>query len=158
MPDLNLRDLRVASETWRDGGTIPVDSTEDGDGRSPEVHWSGVPNGTVELALVLHDPDAPLVDGFTHWAVHGIDPGETGLATGQDPADIGAITDLNELGTAAYTGPAPPPGHGVHHYFLHLYALDEPVDSEAPLEPEALHERLRDHVLAQARLVATYAR
>jgi hypothetical protein len=31
-----------------------------------------VPNGTRAFAVVVHDPDAPLVDGFTSWVVRGI--------------------------------------------------------------------------------------
>ena len=159
VPDLNLGELDVACDSWPDGGSIPVEHTADGAGRPPVVRWTGVPAGAVELVLVMHDPDAPLVDGFTHWAVHGIDPNVGSIGEGNDASTAGGVVeDLNELGETGYAGPDPPPGHGVHHYFLHLYALDRPIGGDAPLSPAELHERMVGHVLEQARWTGTYGR
>ena len=33
-----------------------------GSNRSPHVRWSGVPDGTKSLALIMHDPDVPPVN------------------------------------------------------------------------------------------------
>ena len=154
MPDLNLGDLRIESPTFPAGGAIPDRCSSPGGDTAPALRWSGVPDGTVELALVVHDPDAPLVDGFTHWVVHGIDPGTTGVGEGGFPDDA-VVTGPNQTGDAAYMGPAPPPGHGPHHYFFHLYALDVPLGDE-PLSRDELQERIEGHVLAQARLVGTF--
>ena len=35
-------------------------------------------------------------------------------------------------------GPAPPRGHGVHHYHFRLYALDQPLEVEEKLDNKAL--------------------
>jgi Raf kinase inhibitor-like YbhB/YbcL family protein len=111
-----------------------------------------VPDGTKSFAVVVHDPDAPLVDGFTHWVAYGIGGDQTGLPEG----GAGATTGTNSFGNAGYGGPAPPPGHGTHHYYFWVYALDDDLDLEPGLDRRALLQRIEDHVIEQARLVGTY--
>ena len=53
-------------------------------------------------------------------------------------------------------GPAPPEGHGVHHYFFHLYALDQPLDDPRPQTRDELLDRIDGHIIEQARLVGTF--
>jgi Raf kinase inhibitor-like YbhB/YbcL family protein len=110
-----------------------------------------VPEGTKSFAIVVHDPDAPLVDGFTHWVAYGIPGDATSLDEGT------RVTEgQNSFGRAGYNGPAPPPGHGTHHYYFWLYALDDDLDLEPGLDRRALIDRIEDHVIEQARLVGTY--
>ena len=73
---------------------------------SPELAWSGVPEGTKAFAIVVHDPDAPLVDGFTHWVAYGIPGSASGLPEGGGDA----VQGINSMGEPGYMGPAPPPG------------------------------------------------
>jgi hypothetical protein len=65
--ELNVADLRISSSAFNGHGPIPKRHTGDDDDVSPALEWSGVSDGTKAFALVVHDPDAPLVDGFTHW-------------------------------------------------------------------------------------------
>lgn len=156
MVKLNLGELSIEPTSFRAGGEIPEGFSAEGGNRSPGLRWSSVPAGTVELALVMHDPDAPMTDGFTHWVVTGIDPATEGVEEGG--FDTGsAITGPNEVGEEAYMGPAPPPGHGPHHYFFHLFALDRSVGDE-PLSRPALLELIDDHIIEQARTVGTFER
>ena len=155
MPELNLGSLTIGSPSFQEGA-IPHRFTAAGDDVPPRLEWSGVPEGTAELVLVVHDPDAPLTDGFTHWVVHGIDPATTGVdEQGFDEGSV--VVGPNETGETAYMGPAPPPGHGRHHYFFHLYAVDEPLGDE-PLSRAELLRRMEGHIIEQARLVGTYER
>jgi len=126
----------------------------DGDDVSPALEWSGVPEGTKAFAIVVHDPDAPLVDGFTHWVAYGI-PGD---ADGVSEGSSKVIQGTNSLGNAGYNGPAPPPGHGVHHYYFWVYALDDDLDLAPGLDRRALLEQIEDHVIEQARVIGTYER
>ncbi len=151
---LNVADLRLRSPAFDGHKQIPSRYTGDGEDISPSLEWSGVPDGTAAFAVVMHDPDAPLVDGFTHWVTYGIPGDATGLPDGTD----GPVVGINSLGNMGYNGPAPPPGHGVHHYYFWLYALDEDLELPPSLDRRALHEQIEDHVIEQARLIGTYAR
>jgi Raf kinase inhibitor-like YbhB/YbcL family protein len=149
---LNVADLKLSSPAFKHHEAIPAKHTGDGEDVAPELSWSGVPDGTEAFAIVVHDPDAPLVDGFTHWVAYGIAGDATGL-----PEGGGSVTEgVNSFGESGYNGPAPPPGHGTHHYYFWIYALDEDLDLPPGLDRRALLERIEDHVIEQARLVGTY--
>jgi hypothetical protein len=60
--------ITVSSPAFPAGAAIPQRLTRDGDNRSPPLAWSGVPPGTVELAVVVDDPDAPR-GTYVHWVV-----------------------------------------------------------------------------------------
>jgi Raf kinase inhibitor-like YbhB/YbcL family protein len=122
---------------------------------SPQLAWSGVPNGTRSLALILHDPDAPHTGGFYHWVFFNLAPDVHGVAAGsQLPA---LQSGVNGTGAAGYFGPCPPPGK-LHHYNFTLYALDTRIDTSAPLDAAGLVAKMHGHILAQATLTGTLKR
>jgi Raf kinase inhibitor-like YbhB/YbcL family protein len=149
---LNVADLRLRSPAFHHHEHIPPRHAGDGEDVAPALEWTGVPEGTQAFAVVVHDPDAPLVDGFTHWVVYGIPAGATGLPEGGGDA----IAGVNSFGNAGYNGPAPPPGHGTHHYYFWVYALDDDLELVPGLDRRALLAEIEDHVIEQARLVGTY--
>lgn len=155
MPDLNHGNLTISSSAFDALAPIPERFGSDGDNISPPLGWSSVPANARSLVLIVHDPDAPLVDGFDHWTALDIDPSTDGLEAG---AESGFRSGLNSLGETGWTGPAPPPGHGVHHYFFHLFAIDVLLDDlESPTRKQVL-KRIDGHIIEQARLVGTYLR
>ena len=155
MPTMHLGSLALTIPGFELDSPIPTRFTADGKGSSPQLAWSGVPEGTAELVVICHDPDAPTTWGFTHWVVYAIPPSVGGLPEdGSSEFSDGS----NELGELGYTGPAPPPGHGVHHYFFHLYALDSPLRAKAGLTRRQVLDRIDDMVIEQARVVGTYER
>jgi Raf kinase inhibitor-like YbhB/YbcL family protein len=150
---LNVAELRLRSPAFSHHERIPPRHAGEGDDVAPALEWSGAPEGTKAFAVVMHDPDAPLVDGFAHWVAYDI-PGE---ATGLPEGGGDAVAGTNSFGRTGYGGPAPPAGHGPHHYYLWLYALDDDLELEPGLDRRALLDRIEDHVIEQARLVGTYA-
>lgn len=150
--ELNVAALKVSSPALDAHGRIPQRYTPDGDDVSPPLAWTGVPEGTRSFAVVVHDPDAPLVDGFTHWVLSGIPVGTTRLAENEPAFNAGR----NSLGHTGYDGPAPPPGHGPHHYYFWVYALDAELELEPGLDRRSLLERIEDHVIEQARIIGVY--
>ena len=90
--------------------------------QSPELTWTNVPAGTVSLALILTDEDAP---DYVHWVATNISPSLTGLAAGTLPSD--AIQAKNSKGAIGFAGPCPPEGT-THQYSLTLYALDQMLE------------------------------
>ena len=152
---MKLGNLTVSSKSFGQHGKIPKQHTVEGEGKSPQIEWKGVPSGTKQLVLICHDPDAPLPNGFTHWVVYGMPPQTTGLPEGEGS---GFTQGVNDTGRPGYIGPAPPPGHGVHHYYFWLYALGDGPKLAPHLSRKALLEAIENNVLEQARLVGTYER
>jgi len=150
---LNVADLRIKSPAFEGHKRIPDQFTTNGENVAPPLEWSGVPEGTEAFAIVVHDPDAPLVDGFTHWVAYGIGPTTTSLPEGGE----GPIQGLNSTGEEGYVGPAPPPGHGPHHYYFWVYALDQNLELPRGLDRRSLLQQIEDHVIEQARVIGTYS-
>jgi hypothetical protein len=110
--------LQVSSPAFGDGAVIPSAYTCRGADVSPPLAWTGIPAGTVEVALVMRDFDA---DGFVHWVVAGIAPAAGGIAEGAAPPGVEAT---NDFGRPGWAGPCPP--SGTHNYEFQLFALAEP--------------------------------
>jgi Raf kinase inhibitor-like YbhB/YbcL family protein len=146
--------MDLTSPNFEEGDAIPRDHTCDGDDTPPELQWSGVPSGVVELAMTCEDPDAP-GGTFVHWVAWGIDSSSGRLTSGDGP---GIRHGRNGFGNTRYGGPCPPPGHGPHHYEFTLYALDEPLDLEPGGTIEELRSAIDGHVRATATLMGTHER
>jgi Raf kinase inhibitor-like YbhB/YbcL family protein len=111
---------------WPDGGAIPKRYTCDGEDVSPEMSWTEPPEGTVELAIVVVDPDA---DDFVHWIVAGIPPDVTTVSA-DDPLFTpsgGAIVGINDFGDPGWGGPCPPDG-SAHDYRFEVHALSQQTE------------------------------
>jgi len=143
--------LRLTSPAFASNGAIPERYTCHGENLSPALRWTAPPKRTRSFALELHDPDAPLRGGFTHWLGWGIKPGARGLATGARPPIEGA----NGSGEPGYTGPCPP--SGVHRYRFTLFALDAPLRLKTGADRAAFRRALKGHVLASSLLVGRFA-
>jgi Raf kinase inhibitor-like YbhB/YbcL family protein len=155
--------LTVQSPAFADGRPIPRRHTGDGEDLSPPLTWSALPAGTKELALIVDDPDAPTAEPWVHWVIHGIPATTAGLNEGvhqqeRPPFPAGAIQGTNSWETVGYRGPAPPRGHGLHHYHFTIYALDAPLGLLAGLDKRGLLKAVVGHVLARGELVGTYER
>src|SRR5215210_8010222 len=158
----------VTSSDCTDGETLPMPHVSGvmgagGADRSPQLSWSGFPEGTKSFAVTVYDPDAPTASGFWHWAVANIPASVTELAGGagdKDRPDLpaGAVQLRNDAGFAGYVGAAPPSDHGAHRYFVVVHAVDtDALDVDADARPAVLGFNLFFHTLARATLVATYA-
>ena len=155
--------LILRSPAFSDGQPIPRRHTGDGEDLSPPLSWSGVPARAVRLALIVDDPDAPTDRPWVHWVIYNLPADEQGLVEGIPPvpkpaSPAGAVQGKNSWGTVGYRGPAPPRGHGTHHYIFRLFALNEDLDLPEGLDKEGLLAAIQDHVLTEAGLTGTYHR
>lgn len=153
-----LSSMQVTSTSFETGGSIPKSHTGEGEDVSPALAWSDAPDGTKSFAIICHDPDAPLITpgryGFVHWVLYNVPGSVSGLAEGSGDYTQGT----NDFGNQGYGGPMPPEGHGTHHYFYWLMALDKELDLEPGLNMWDLLESIEPHTIGMNRLVGTYQR
>src|SRR5690606_7412217 len=134
------------------GTAVPADHACDGADVSPPLAWSGVPAGTVELAITVVDESA---GGFVHWVLAGIDPVVAGLEPGGVPE--GAAAAVNGFGTVGWQGPCPPEGE-THTYRFTLHALGQPSGVRHGRPAEEALSLIDAATLATATLSPTYGR
>lgn len=153
------RMFQITSSAFQNEGNIPAKFTCDGDNISPELSWQSAPAATKSFALVVHDPDAPLAGGYTHWVLYNV-PANVGHIAEDAPKRAklpqGGVQGENDGGRTGYTGPCPP--SGTHRYYFHLYALDQELGLPAGLDRAGLEAAIKGHVLAKAELMGRYRR
>jgi Raf kinase inhibitor-like YbhB/YbcL family protein len=126
-----------------------------GEDVSPQLSWSGAPEGTKSFAVTVYDPDAPTASGFWHWAVAEIPASTTTLPSGAGDDEgsglpAGALQLRGDGGLARYIGAAPPSGHGKHRYYIGVHALDlEKLDLGPDASPAFLGFTMFGHTLAR---------
>lgn len=159
--------FELTSTDLSEGGTLPAAQVSGifgagGQDVSPQLSWSGFPAETKSFAVTVYDPDAPTGSGFWHWAVADIPVSTTSLVSGAgDAAGSGlpaeAVSLRNDASLAQYLGAAPPAGHGVHHYYIAVHAVDvESIGVGPDATPAFLGFNLSGHTLARAVMVGTF--
>jgi Raf kinase inhibitor-like YbhB/YbcL family protein len=143
----------VYTPAWQDGGAIPVANTCDGAGKPPTLAWRGLPAGSVELVLVVHDPDA----GFTHWTAYGIPASSGGGLAPDGKWPAGTKYGENSAGEDGWTPPCPPEGDDPHHYTFTLYALKTATGLEDGASPDDVRAKLAG-ALGRGTFTGTYRR
>lgn len=156
--------MSITSEAFGRGQPVPREYTADGSDISPPLRWEGAPQETASFALICDDPDAPRDEPWVHWIIWNIPADSAGLLQGLPRKPT--LSDYRAQGANSwssdnigYRGPAPPKGHGVHHYHFKLYALDTRLDLEPGVaSKKELLEAAKGHILAEAELIGTYER
>ena len=150
--------MQITSSAFTEGGNIPARFSCDGVDISPELAWSGLPEGTQTLVLICDDPDAPM-GTWDHWVMFNIPAAEAGLpedAKRQNLKDQGIVEGTNSWGKTGYGGPCPP--SGTHRYHFKLYALDNALTLDSTAAKKEVERAMEGHVLGQAQLMGRYSR
>jgi hypothetical protein len=156
----------VTSTDVAEGSQMDIKHAHDsagGQNLSPQLSWSGAPEGTRSYMVSCFDPDAPTPSGFWHWTVVDIPASVTELATGAGAGDEslpeGAFHIRDDFGLRQWDGAAPPPGDAVHRYVFAVHALDVDhlgIDKEATPTYAAFNALF--HTLGRALITPTYQR
>lgn len=153
-----LSNMQVTSDAFGHHRDIPTQYTGAGEDVSPALAWQDAPEGTQGFAVVCHDPDAPLVQdgtyGFVHWVLYNL-PGT--LSELQENTQEG-VAGKNDFGNVGYGGPMPPDGHGKHHYYFWVLALDRQTSLPEGLSLPELLKELEPNLLGMNRLIGTFKR
>ncbi|OWV68711.1 phosphatidylethanolamine-binding protein [Rhizobium sp. R339] len=129
---------------------------------SPELVWSGAPEGTKSFAIMAYDPDAPTGSGWWHWSVFNIPANVSKIATGasgEKKLPEGAVEGHTDFGTSGYGGACPPAGDAPHHYQFTVYALSVdklPLPDTAPGAMVGFY--VRANTIGKASVEVTYGR
>jgi len=158
--------LDLQSTAFAFNGRLPIRFTADGDGISPPLLWSNIPDESDGLVMIVEDADSPT----PHPLVHAI---ATGLERNDGRLEEGALNDAPAPGVTgqprfqigpnsffrhAWLPPDPPRGHGEHRYVFQLFALrGAPVFATGPGR-SALIEAVLTHAIAVGCLIGTYER
>lgn len=136
----------IANGSIFEGCSIPDEYACTGAGKTPEIEWNSIPDGTKSLVFILDDPDAP-AGTFTHWMVYNISPLIGEIPENADLKTIipGVKTGLNSANNNDYYPPCPPAGQ-THRYVFTLYALDT-ILSEDNLKRDEIDARMEKHVI-----------
>jgi hypothetical protein len=84
--------LSITSDVFTNGGNIPAGYTCQGQDIAPPLRWTGVPDATKSLVLIVDDPDAPDPKAprmtWVHWVLYNIPPDTEGLPEGVAASDL----------------------------------------------------------------------
>lgn len=154
--------LGLTCSSFENNGTIPARYTCDGQDCSPPLSWTGVPDGTKSLVLIVDDPDAPDPNApkktWAHWLLYNISPTATGLVEDLAVADLpaGTLQGANDWQRTGYGGPCPPIGR--HRYYHKLFALNSFLP-DLKLPTRAVLERaMQNRVIEKTELIGLYQR
>jgi len=139
----------ITSTAFKHNSVIPSKYSCEGEGINPPLFISALPEGTRSLALILHDPDAPMKGGFTHWVMWNIKP-NTAITEKFNNAPQG----MNSARKIGYIGMCPP--SGTHHYHFTVFALDTALTLTAHTDKAGLEEAMKGHILGEATLTGLY--
>jgi Raf kinase inhibitor-like YbhB/YbcL family protein len=129
---------------------FPAAYTCDGSRHSPSLHWSGAPQGTKSLALLVDDASAP-IRPYIYWIVFDIGSQTTGIQAGQVPS--GARQADNSKGTDRYDAPCPT--NGRHTYRFTVYALSRSLSLPEGAAMKTAWSAIAQAAIARGRLQTT---
>lgn len=154
--------LHLTSPSFSHQGWIPVRHTCDDEDLSPALSWTGLPENTKSLVLIVDDPDAPDPQApkmvWVHWILYNIPPNARKLPENVMATELpaGTLEGVNDWKRTGYGGPCPP--IGTHRYFYKLYALDTLLPDLNKPTKTVLEKAMQGHILAHTELVGLYRR
>lgn len=144
--------MQLASSVFTNNSIIPSKYTCKGQGINPPLVFSDISNQSKSLALIVHDPDAPVGD-FVHWLVWNIPANVNKIEEGTVPKNF--IQGINGFKKIGYGYPCPP--SGTHRYMFELYSLDIGINLPEGSDKAALEAAISSHVIDTAKLIGLVA-
>jgi Raf kinase inhibitor-like YbhB/YbcL family protein len=141
----------LTSTTFKDGQMMPRKVANSlannpncvGQNVSPQLSWTGVPDGTKSFAILMVDPEGRGGAGVNHWVAYGIPASVTSFAEGEvSKASDKYVGGKSTQGVGNFSGPCTPPGTP-HHYTFVVVATDmDPKELPPGLTREELMAKI----------------
>lgn len=151
-------EFSLHSNDFKNGETIDLIHTCEGNDISPHLEWSNVAKEAKSLVLIVDDPDAPDPEApkmtWVHWILFNIPVNINQLSQGIKSLPSGTEEGINDWKTTGYRGPCPPVGR--HRYFHKLYALDIKLQGLSKPNKAEIEAAMKGHIIAKAELIGTY--
>lgn len=151
--------FEVTSTDVTDGAPLKDDQVADKGNTSPQLSWSGAPEGTGSYVVTCFDPDAPTPSGFWHWVLVDLPADTTTLDTGAAAKALpgNAFHVPNDAGEHGFMGAAPPAGDMPHRYFFVVHAVaGDTLGVDESASPAVVSFNLAFKTLARAIVHGTY--
>lgn len=155
----------LSSQSFADGTLMPKRTANNlpgnancvGENVSPQLSWSGVPDGTKSFALTMVDPEGRGGLGVFHWVAYGIPATVTSFAQGEvSTSSPNFVGGTSTQGVGHFSGPCTPPG-APHHYTFVVTATDlDPKELPPGLTYAELQARLNGHTKGATGLVGLF--
>ncbi|MBR9828150.1 MAG: YbhB/YbcL family Raf kinase inhibitor-like protein [Oceanospirillales bacterium] len=135
----------------------------DGGNVSPQLSWSGAPEGTQAFAVFVYDPDAPTGSGWWHWQIVNIPADVNSLPAGAGTPGSGSIPQGsiqidNDYGTKGFGGACTPKKNGAHRYQFTVHALSQKLELPENASGALTGYMVNAHSLASSTIQALYKR
>lgn len=161
--------IKVTSGLGASGRTVfPIQYTAAGQSAWPPLLWGSLPANTVEVLVIVQDPDAPLPSPIVHSCLYGI-PAEFKSLTEGDVKDTSVHPTkvrsprykvAQAYHPRIYSGPRPVLEHGPHRYFFQVVALAKSIRdvwSQPPTVTE-IAKAVEGDIVGWGEWVGTYER
>ncbi len=159
-----MSNFKISTTAFNNGDVLPMEQVLNAHGCtggniSPDLKWENAPDNTKEFALIVHDPDAPVLNGWYHWIVLNIPNNVSSFEKGIKITNpmVEAPTSFTDVD--GYGGACPPIGHGIHHYNFTIYALDKHLNSDVlNLSAVEIEKVVKENSIDSATVTAIYQR
>ncbi|NHN56714.1 YbhB/YbcL family Raf kinase inhibitor-like protein [Calidifontibacter sp. DB0510] len=158
-----LPSFTLSSDDVTDGERLKEGQVASGGNTSPQLSWSGAPEGTKSYVVTCFDPDAPTPSGYWHWVLVDLPADVTSLEAGAgDPSKSlpgNAFHVKTDGGALGFEGAAPPEGEPFdHRYYFAVYAVgEESLGVPKDASPAVVNFNLAFKAVGRAVISGTYS-
>jgi len=152
-----LVQIEFSSPAFDNDDLIPTKYTCHGENVSPPLRWSGVPQNSRSIAIVV-DNTYLSANLIRHWSIYNIPVATRSLEPGFSRKQLSKKSFLqlkNDFEQYDYSGPCPPKGEE-HEYVFFIYALSQPFEILTDADPIALTNAMRGYVIATGSFSGRY--
>lgn len=144
--------FKLTSAAFADGEELdPSFTADEEEAVAPPLEWTAPPEGTMELVLIVEDPDAVGNEPGCNWLVWGLAPQQGKLLEGEQPPRVGKNSQRNSEWLLPKLEVGDP-----HNYVFQLFALDTQIELSPGSDRASVLEEMEGHVIGAALLTAVY--
>ncbi len=136
---------------------LPTDYTCDGTSATLPLKWTGVPENTVSLVVIMHHVASP-ADVHCYWIIYNIPASITCLPRNMTGIGILGTNSVNDK--TMYTPPCSQ-GPGIKSYTYTIYALSQNPDIQVPPEKvtrDVMLNAIQEITISSAKMTVYYSR